>query len=83
MADNVKEYILKRVQKRSKLPKDCDISTFDYIASGYVDSMGLILFIVDIEAKFDIEILDTDIESPDFRTIGGLISIVMQKKDAK
>lgn len=79
MTDSIRQFVIKSIEKKSKLPKDIDIDTFNYIDSGYVDSLGIIKFVVDIESAFDIEILDSDIESADFRTVGGLVSIITRK----
>lgn len=79
MTDSIRQFVIKSIEKKSKLPKDIDIDTFNYIDSGYVDSLGIIKFVVDIESTYDIEILDSDIESADFRTVGGLISIITRK----
>lgn len=73
------EYVIRLIEKKVKLPKDVDIDSFDYIESGYVDSLGIIKFILEIEAEYDIEISDSDIESSEFRTVGGLISFVNMK----
>lgn len=81
--DDIQDFIISLIEKKSKLSKDCDLTTFDYIESGYVDSMGLIKFIVDIERKFDISILETDMENPGFRNIGGLVNIIYQKTQNK
>jgi acyl carrier protein len=77
--DSIEHFIISLIEKKSKLPKDCNLAIFDYIESGYVDSMGLIKFIVDIERKFDISILEVDMEDQRFRTIGGLVNIIYQK----
>lgn len=77
--DSIREFVLRSIQKRSKLPRDCDLDSFDYVASGHVDSIGIIKFIAEIEARFDIEIIESDIESPQFRTIAGIVSIIGQK----
>lgn len=79
MKDSVREYVLAAIGRKAKLPADVDIGTFNYIDSGHVDSIEIIKFVVDIEAAFDIEILEADLESPEFRTVGGLVAIVNGK----
>jgi len=79
MKDAVREYVLAAIGRKAKLPTAVDIETFNYIDSGYVDSIEIIKFVVDIEAKFNIEITDADLESPEFRTVGGLISMISGK----
>ncbi|GAB2182499.1 hypothetical protein DLREEDagrD3_27220 [Denitratisoma sp. agr-D3] len=48
----------------------------DYRRAGYVDSIGIMKFVLEIEAEFDIEISEAEIESPAFSTIGGLVRII-------
>ena len=79
MNEDIRQFIIKSIGKKAKLPKDIDIDSFNYIDTGYVDSLGIIKFVADIEAAYDIEILDSDIESPEFRTVGGLESIICRK----
>jgi len=76
MEDLIKKNIIQLIEKNEKLPLDIDIDSFDYIESGYVDSMGLVKFIVNIETFYNIELTDSDIESSQFKTIGGLVSII-------
>ncbi|NWF49026.1 MAG: acyl carrier protein [Ignavibacteriaceae bacterium] len=82
MIDKVEEFVLKHIQKKGKIPADIDIYSFNYIDTGYIDSMGIIKFIVMIESEFNISISEEDIESPDFRTIGGIIKIIKKKIEA-
>jgi acyl carrier protein len=79
MKDSVREYVLAAVGRKAKLPADVDVETFNYIDSGYVDSIEIIKFVVDIEAKFNVEISDADLGSPEFRTVGGLVAIINRK----
>ena len=76
MKNAVREYVLAAIGRKAKLPAAVDIETFNYIDTGYVDSIEIIKFVVDIEARFNIEISDADLESPEFRTVGGLISMI-------
>lgn len=81
MEESIKKFIIQLIEKNEKLPSNIDIDSFDYIESGYVDSMGLVKFIVNIETFYGIELTDSDIESSQFKTIGGLVSIIDKKND--
>jgi len=48
MKDSVREFVLASIGRKAKLPTDVDIETFNYIDSGYVDSIEIIKFVVDI-----------------------------------
>jgi acyl carrier protein len=79
MTDCVKQFVIQLIEKKANLPQNVDIDEFNYIDTGYVDSLGIIKFVVDIESHFDIEVNDADIESRDFRTVGGIVSIICGK----
>ncbi|NTW99190.1 MAG: acyl carrier protein [Geobacteraceae bacterium] len=79
MTDSIRQFVVKSIQKKSKLPKGVDVDSFNYIDSGYVDSLGIIKFVAEIESTYDIEISDSEIESSEFRTVGGLVSIITRK----
>jgi len=79
MSEKIKHFVITALEKKSKLPTDCDLDAFNYIDSGYVDSMAIMKFIVSIEAEFDIEITESDMELPAFKTIGGLVAIINNK----
>jgi acyl carrier protein len=81
MTDNIKQFIIKTLEKRGKLPQNTDIDLFNYINSGYIDSMALIKFVVELESQFDIDISENDIISSEFKTIGGLTSLINLKRD--
>lgn len=83
MGDGVREHVLKAVARKAKLPAGADLETFNYVDSGYVNSIEIIKFVVDIEARFDIELSDDELASPEFKIVGGLISLIERKIAAR
>ena len=83
MKDKIRNYLISLLEKKAALPANVDADKLNFIRQGYVDSIGVIKFVADIEAEFDIVLHDTDIESADFRTIGGLVSIIQDKIDSR
>lgn len=83
MIDNIKQFVIEIISKRCKLPELSKIDLFNYIDAGHIDSMALIKFLVEIESKFDIEISAEDLVLPEFKTIGGLVSIIDEKLKKK
>jgi acyl carrier protein len=67
------------IEKRAQLPVDAKIDRFNFVDTGYVDSIEMIKFVLEIETEFGIEITAADMELADFRTIGGLASIIESK----
>lgn len=80
---NIKEFIVKYISKKGKLPQNINLDEFNYIDTGYVDSMGLLKFVVELEQEFDIQICDDDIMLPEFKTIGGLANMIELKMGSK
>jgi len=75
----IKKFVIDYIEKKGKLPKNTDIENLNYIDSGYIDSIGIIKFIVEIEQRFNVQISDEDMMSEKFKTIKGLISIIKNK----
>ena len=80
MSDEIRQFIIKYISKKGKLSAGVNLDEFNYIDTGYIDSMGILKFVVELEQKFDIQISDDDIMLPEFKTIGGLISMIENKK---
>ncbi|WP_127015404.1 acyl carrier protein [Anoxybacter fermentans] len=76
---NVSDFIINRLQQKYTIDKNIDIETLNYVESGYIDSLGIIKFIVEIEDEFGIEFSDEEIADPSFKTVGGLIKLVERK----
>ncbi|MBN2451168.1 MAG: hypothetical protein JXR77_12310 [Lentisphaeria bacterium] len=79
MTDPIRSYLIRKISRHAPLPKGVDLDTFDYVASGHVDSIAIMKFVVDLEVRFDIEITEEDMVLPGFRTIGGLVAILHRK----
>ncbi len=77
-SQDIQKFIESLLQKKGKLPPDFDDSS-DFIAAGIVDSIGTIKFVLEIESRFGIEILDADLESGRFRTLRGLTAMIAAK----
>ncbi len=80
MSEEIRQFIVKYISKKGKLPAGVNLDEFNYSDTGYIDSMGILKFVVALEQEFDIQISDDDIMLPEFKTIGGLVKIIEQKK---
>lgn len=81
MSEEIRQFIVKYISKKGKLPPDINLNEFNYIDTGYIDSMGILKFVVALEQEFDIQISDDDIMLPEFKTIGTLVSMIESKKE--
>jgi acyl carrier protein len=79
MKDAVTQFVVSLIEENGKLPSDVQLDTFNYVESGYVDSIGLIKFVVEIEEEFNIELTEDDLAHQDFKTIGGVVRIITLK----
>ncbi len=75
----VREYILGAIQEKGSLNSDLNIDTINYVSDGYIDSMGLIKFVVELEEEFNIEFDDDELVMPSFKIVGELIKMVEDK----
>ncbi len=76
--NDIRAFVLGLLEKKTKLPGNFDDSS-DLIKAGIVDSIGIIKFILELESRFDIEITETDIESDNFRSVQGLVTMISGK----
>ena len=74
-----REYILMMLQREYSFKEGVDVNSIDYIAEGYMDSIGMMQFIVDLEAEYGIQFTDEELSSNEFRIVGKLIHLVEEK----
>ncbi|MCR5514850.1 MAG: hypothetical protein K6F41_00190 [Lachnospira sp.] len=77
--EEVREFILDRLQKEYSFKEGTDIEKINYVEEGYMDSLGLIQFIGELEDEFDIEFSDEEMMEDSFRVVGSLIDLVTKK----
>ncbi len=76
---SIREYVLSLLQKKYSIDKTVDVDTFNYVESGYVDSLGIIQFIAELEDQYNIEFTDGELVSEEFKCVGGLARIIEEK----
>lgn len=75
----VSDFILGTLQKKYDIDKSVDLDTFNYVESGYVDSIGIIQFVTEIEDHFGVTFSDEELASPSFQVTGQLIKLIESK----
>ena len=53
--------------------------SFNYVENGYIDSIGLLGFMADIEDQFGITFSDEELNSKEFQVIGSLVEMIYEK----
>lgn len=76
---DINDYILNALQKKHTIDKNIDFMTLNYVEEGYVDSLGIIKFVVELEERFGIDFTDDELADPSFRIVGELIKLVEKK----
>lgn len=80
---DVKQFILDRLQREYSFKKDAEINRLNYVEEGYMDSLGLLQFIGELEDEFGIVFSDDELSSHEFQVVGSLIEIVEAKVEGK
>ena len=75
----VREFIIEKLQREYSFKDGTDIDRINYVEEGYMDSLGLLQFIGEMEDEFGIEFTDEELESGSFRIVGELIAMVERK----
>jgi len=79
MREEIVDFIIKYFEKKKPVLEGQDIQGIRYLEEGFVDSLGLMKFIVALEEKFGIEITEEDMEKKELYLINGLVDIIYYK----
>ena len=74
----VKEYILELLQKNYTIEDDADVDNLNYIEEGYVTSLGLIQFMIELEEKFNIRFTDDEL----YMLSDGILALIRNTNQA-
>ena len=74
-----REYILNELQKEYSFKDGVDVNSVNYIAEGYMDSIGIVQFIVELEGEYCIRFTDEELSDQNFKVVGKLIEMVEKK----
>lgn len=79
---DIKEFIIDYLQREYTIEVE-DIMSLNFVETGYVDSFGLLTFILSLEQEFGIEFTDDELQDPGFKVVGTLIETVARKVEAQ
>jgi acyl carrier protein len=79
---DVKGTVLTFLSSKNHIPGDTEAEELacDYLAAGVLDSMGIVEMVTEFEDIFGIRFSPEDMQSDEFRTVGGLIGIVERRR---
>ena len=75
----VRPFVLEALQREYSFKQGVDVDSVNYIQEGYMDSLGLVQFIAELEGEFGIEFTEEELRSPSFCIVGTLIAMVEDK----
>lgn len=76
---DIRKYVLAALQEKHMIQQSVDLEELNYVEEGYVDSLGFVQFVFDLEEQFDITFSDEEMMSEEFRIVGKLISLIESK----
>ncbi|WP_066055924.1 phosphopantetheine-binding protein [Robertmurraya korlensis] len=76
---DILEFIVKYLEKKHTIDHSVDLETLNYVESGYVDSLGIIQFVCELEDEFDIEFSEQELSSQSFQVVGQLKKLIETK----
>ena len=79
---DIKEFVIDYLQREYTIEVE-DIMSLNFVETGYVDSFGLLTFILSLEQEFGIEFTDDELQDPGFKVVGTLIETVTRKVEAQ
>jgi len=79
MREEVVNFIIKYFEKKKTILEGRDIKSIRYLEEGFVDSLGLMKFIVALEEQFEVEITEQDMEHESFYSVAGLVNCCANK----
>ena len=79
--DEVARKILAILERSEPLPGDTlkEKLAYRYLDEGHIDSFAIMNIIVEFEDVFDITLSSEDTQSDEFRTAGGLVTIIEER----
>lgn len=83
MSVQVRQWLIDWFVARGKIDKQIDTekkkSDTDYFAAGWLTSMEVVEFVMEIEQHFGMQFSDRDLQDPRFVTISGLSELILER----
>lgn len=76
--EKILSFIVDFLEQKGKLPEDrTKLLNYRYLATGHIDSFGMVQLLMSIEEEFNIEIKRENLEL--ISTIGGIVELTEQR----
>lgn len=77
--EEIRSYILEVLQKKSTISTLDNVDELNYVKDGYIDSLGVIQFVMELEEKYGIEFSDEELASDEIKVVGKLVDMILGK----
>lgn len=78
MSMEPREKVVAFLSTRGEIPgaTEEERMTYEYVDRGLLDSFGIVEMVMELESEYGIRFSPADMQSPEFRTVGGLVRVV-------
>lgn len=76
--NDIVSFLFAQLQRRGPLPFTAEEENlkYRYLDHGHVDSFGIVVFITEIEEHFGVLFGPEELQSEEFRTVGGVVRLI-------
>ncbi|MBQ9273335.1 MAG: acyl carrier protein [Succinivibrio sp.] len=75
----IRRYVLDYLERSGPLPPENELDSFNFLGSGYIDSLALFAFLLSIKKDLGAEIKPEELIDPRLATVGGLCAAIENK----
>ncbi len=80
--EDIREFVLEHIQSQYTIPEGEDVDGFNYVEKGYIDSIGIISFVLELEDAYGITFTDEELTDSGFQVVGTLVDMIQKKVEA-
>ena len=79
--NDIYNFVVEYLERSSPVPGDTveAIKAYRYLDAGHINSFALFPFIMELEDQFGVSFSAEDTQSDEFRTVGGVVGMVVDK----
>lgn len=77
--ENVRQFVIDYIEREYQIPADVDQDSFNFVQTGYVDSIGVVQFITILEDEFGVEFTDEELADETYQTVGNMVKLIESK----
>ena len=77
----IRRAVVGYLREHGRLPalEESELAGFAYLDEGALDSFGIVDMVMKLESELDVRLSPEDMQSDEFRTIGGLVALLTRR----